>query len=117
MTLQSILGKNYKWWYLFTNGYKANNAYLLNDVLYFLGLLIGNTAIFIIYKFITTQSILEELIFLNFFSIFLGCNIIKNLSFAVQSGGLTSYLLQPTNIMFRFFVFRLGVRLKSFVLD
>ena len=114
---QKLLGRNYKWWYIFLNGFKANTAYLLNDIIYFFGIFLGNSIMFVIYKFFTNQDILLEVFFTNFFSIFLTFSMVASLGGVIKSGSITANLIQPTSLMPRYFMFRFGIIFKSYIIN
>ena len=115
--IQRLLGRNYKWVFLFVNGFKSNNVFIFNDFLYLIGVFCGNFSLFIIYKYFSTNQLLQEIFLNHLFSLFLGFNIILSLSFAIKTGSLSGYLLQPTNIMFRYLVFRIGVLSKTYTFN
>ena len=69
VAFSKMLASNAKWWYLFINGFKANNVYLFNDILHTIGVFVSYLTLFLIYKTYSNESILREIFYNNLFSI------------------------------------------------
>ena len=104
-TMQKLLGRNYKWWYLFAHGMKLNTAYRLSTLIWMFGsLLTFLVTIFVWWVNIQSGSTLID--FKTIFTYYIFGNIISlqnavqwNLARSIQNGKISSKLLNPSNFM------------------
>ena len=103
--MQTLLGRNYKWWYLFVHGMKLNTAYRLSTLIWMFGsLLTLLVTIFVWWVNIQSGSTLID--FKTIFTYYIFGNIISlqnavqwNLARSIQNGKISSKLLNPSNFM------------------
>ena len=109
MTLQPILGKNYKWWYVLTFYYKSNNSSRLNSIGYLISAILSSAILILIWS--TSKQILLSEIFTY---ILIGRLFFINLHFSndllqdVSNGKITTYMLYPTKTISFYLVRDLG---------
>ena len=116
--MQKLLGRQYKWWYLFVYGVKSNNVYFISDTLWYLGQLLFIFSFIFVYSKVSDRELLHEIILTNLFSSFVAFQVCFPVNDSIASGGnITTYLLQPSNIKLRFLIHTLGVTLKAIILN
>jgi ABC-2 type transport system permease protein len=103
--MQRLLGRNYKWWYLFIYQIKHNTAYRSSTLIWMVGrLLILFTTIFIWWININAGSSLTDFKSIFTYYIFgtiitIGNGIQWNIAGSVKSGSISARLLRPSGIM------------------
>ena len=115
--MQTLLGRNYKWWYLFVHGIKLNTAYRLSTLIWMFGsLLTLLVTIFVWWVNIQSGSTLID--FKTIFTYYIFGNIISlqngvqwNLARSVQNGKISSKLLNPSNFMAQVIIIDFGWQL------
>ena len=116
-TLEKILGKNYKWWYLCLFGVRSNTTYVVSDILWFIGQIVYIFGFIYLYTKISTVEILHEIIITNLIASFLTFHITYYVDESIFHGHISSTLLQPSNIMLRYFFGTIGVAIRGIVFN
>ena len=109
MTFQSLLGKNYKWWYVLTFYYKSNNSSRLNSIGYLVSAILSSAVLILVWS--TSKQILLNEIFTY---ILIGRLFFVNLHFSndllqdISNGRITTYMLYPTKLLSFYLIRDLG---------
>ena len=115
--LQQTLGKNYKWWYLTHYEFKKSSsqfkAFLLNNSV----LTIEFLAIVFIWRINSPSAdIITYLAIGRIFTRLMSTWIDGHLSILIMKGGLTNFLIVPSNVFARIFFSDLGFNFfRSFI--
>jgi ABC-2 type transport system permease protein len=115
--LQQLLGTNYKWWYCFMFGVKANTTYAIADALYFLAQLLYVAGFIFLYSKLGNTGIVHEIILTNIFVSFASFRICYQVDAAISSGNLTAMLIQPSSTFLHFFCYNLGLAVRGIILN
>ena len=118
-TIQKLLGRNYKWWYTSTQGFKSNTTYRYNSVSWLLSSFVSIAGTLVVwyisffqngslnvigFKEIFTYLIIgEACIFSSAIQYDIGEDILK--------GDLTTKILLPTDYLLRYFFYQFGYQL------
>ena len=104
MTLQSILGKNYKWWYLFTHSFKSASAYRWSTMSWVFSRLFAMLITIYIWK-LTIDSGSNLFKFSEIFTYYIIGGILSfhnginyNIANSIKTGGLTTKQLRPSSV-------------------
>ena len=77
-TMQKLLGKNYKWWYVMVFNYKSAGAYVFSDFFYYLNQIISTYISIIIWSVSNRGDIADTINYLIFGNIFLSFTLLNN---------------------------------------
>ncbi len=105
MTLQSILGSNYKWWYVSHFNFKSASAYFCSDIFYYINALFGSFLAIFIWS-LSSKDTTETLQYLIFGNVLNGLTLMNNnwrLSGDIYDGKLSSKLILPMNLFAYYF--------------
>jgi ABC-2 type transport system permease protein len=99
MTLEKILGTNYKWWYFIKYVFKINLTYIWNEVLASLNRVVALLASLIIFTYLQkeSQEFVTYLIIGNIFFATTDANISWFLGNSIKDGKISRYLILPQN--------------------
>ena len=121
MTLQKILGKNYKWWYLFEYGFKSGTAYNLSNLFWIVSEMVTVIGVILVW-FVNkneTYSLNEVMTYFIIGQMFLLGNhaITQRMVGDISTGKITSKLLLPSNLFLQYIIRDLGYSLYSRVVS
>jgi ABC-2 type transport system permease protein len=121
MTLASILGKNYKWWYLFVYGVKSGTAYNLSNLFWIVSEMVTVLGVILVW-FVNKNEIYTLNEVMTYFIIgqmFLLGNhaITQRMVGDISTGKITSKLLLPSNLFLQYIVRDFGYSLYSRVVS
>ena len=98
MTLQSILGKNYKWWYIIVYYHKLETRYFWTNMFYFFGLSATIYINLLVWQANNASTaIITNLLISGIFLTFTNSTIYWHIGRQVESGGLSKRLIEPNN--------------------
>jgi len=117
MPLNIILGKNYKWWYLFIYGFKSGTAYNLSNLFWVVSEMITVLGVILVW-FINKNEVYSLSEVMTYFIIgqmFLLGNhaITQKMVDDISTGKITSKLLLPSNLFLQYIIRDLGYSLYS----
>ena len=115
-TLQSILGRNYKWWYVMVFNYRSASAYFWSDLYYYLNQILTSYISIIIWQYSNRGDTSETLNYLLFGNIILSLTLLNNhwrMSMEVFGGKFSSRLLLPTSLTKFYFFNALAYSFKA----
>jgi ABC-2 type transport system permease protein len=107
--LQRILGKNYKWWYIFLYYSRLESAYFVTNLFHFFGQSISiYTALLIWNVSNPTSELFTELLVGLIFLTFTSSTVYWHLGEVIERGGLSKLLITPTSLMKYYLFFSLS---------
>lgn len=115
--MQKLLGRNYKWWYLFIFGIKSGTAYNLSNLFWIIAEMVtvlGGILVWFVNKneVYNTNEVLSYFIIGQMF--LLGNHAItQRMVGDISSGKITSKLLLPSNIFLQYLIRDFGYSLYS----
>ena len=117
--LQKLLGRNYKWWYLFVYAFKSNTAYRWSSFSWLVSRLLTLLATILIwyvssingfelfdFKFIFTYYIVGTMFSIN-------NTLLYGLADDIKSGKISRVLLLPSNSWLQMYIGNLGWNIFS----
>jgi ABC-2 type transport system permease protein len=116
-TLEKLLGKYYKWWYLIIYGIKINTKYIFSDILWYMGRLVSVFTVLYIYNLAGDKESLEKLILTNVFFAFTTFFASYDLDEHISTGKITNELLFPSSIFKIYFFRRIGIAIRGIVFN
>jgi ABC-2 type transport system permease protein len=100
--LQRTLGRNYKWWYIISYEFKRGSAQISTSLINMIIKTVEFLIIIYIWKFsnsFVSTNIITYLVIGRVFDKITYCEIEGQISYMVIKGGLTRFLLLPTNFL------------------
>ena len=115
MTLQSILGRNYKWWYIIKHYFKIGVTYFWSDFFWYL----ANSVNFLMFLFLwqisgrqDSKDVISYLLMGNLFFALSANQSSWNIFQKIFDGKITANLIMPISVISSFFAMSLGYSLK-----
>jgi ABC-2 type transport system permease protein len=123
MTLQSILGRNYKWWYMYKTASKSSTAYRWSNVSWLIGRLLVLSFTILLWK-VNIDAGSNLFTFSQIFTYYIvgGIFFVDNgvhygISQHIQSGKLSTRMLYPTNTLFIYYIGDTGWRCFTAIVE
>ena len=117
-TMQKLLGKNYKWWYIVKQSFKSNTTYRYNSLAWLLSSIVLVLGTLIVWYINYSQSGVLSPDFKEIFTYFVigeGFIFASTIQFDIgeniKDGKFSNKLLMPTNYLKYYFCYQFGYQL------
>ena len=109
MTLTTLLGKNYKWWYIIKYYHVLETRYFWTNLFYFFGLSATIYINFFVWRSNNaTFETIKQLLISGLFLTFTNSTIYWHIGRQIESGGLSKRLIQPNSFFLTWLMTNVG---------
>ena len=114
--LETVLGKDYKWWYVVKYFYKVDGKYFVNNLLHFLGQTVSIYSAVLIWNYTNSSAeIISNLILGVILFVITTNSIYWSLGGSIEHGSIAKSLILPISLLTYNFFITTGFTLRIFI--